>query len=302
MSQLTNFLNLPQPIVDAVKNDSYNAGECHISVTKLIAPTKYSELTRRHQDEMVEDVSDRIYALFGSLGHLMLERAAGDGGGIVEKRFFAERMGWKLSGQADFVMDGGTAILTDYKFCAKAVAADGPKREWTEQLNILRWLASQNGIEVKEMEIVAIYRDWSKLQALKNKAYPQYPVERFPIDMWPMENVEAFIDYRLKLHQEARATQDDDMIPECSASERWQDPPIYAVKKKATSARAEKNGKHTSKEEADKHAASIGGIVEFRPSEPIRCLAYCAARKFCHFGRTVKGSADDQLAEFIENR
>ena len=85
--KLTNKLNLPQPLVDAVKNDSYTKGEkADVSVTQLIGPMQQIFLKRKHWDELEEDVSDLIWALLGQTMHTILERA--DISAIKEKRLY----------------------------------------------------------------------------------------------------------------------------------------------------------------------------------------------------------------------
>ena len=47
--KITNNANIPQPIVDAIKNDSYSKGKADISVTQLIAPAQIVALERKHE-------------------------------------------------------------------------------------------------------------------------------------------------------------------------------------------------------------------------------------------------------------
>ena len=70
----TNRAELPQAIVDAVKNDSYSKGEADISVTELLLLPRLAALREKHANEIVEDESDRIWSLFGQAMHTVLER------------------------------------------------------------------------------------------------------------------------------------------------------------------------------------------------------------------------------------
>jgi len=55
----TNELNLPEPLVDAVKsNHAYK--EHRYSVTEVLGGTCEAILKRRHDGEITEDVSQRI--------------------------------------------------------------------------------------------------------------------------------------------------------------------------------------------------------------------------------------------------
>jgi hypothetical protein len=66
----TNKYNLPQSFVNAVKVDNHvTRGD--ISVTTLIDAPRIRQLKRKHQ--IVEDVSDRVFALMGTAVHHVLE-------------------------------------------------------------------------------------------------------------------------------------------------------------------------------------------------------------------------------------
>ena len=78
--KITNHFNLPQPLVDSVKSDEwYEKGDCDISVTQLIGPPQIRLLSEKHKDELEQDVTDRIFMLFGSAVHNILEKANTDG-------------------------------------------------------------------------------------------------------------------------------------------------------------------------------------------------------------------------------
>jgi len=46
--QITNRLNLPAAIVEAVRNDPYSSGDCDISCTRLVGPPMIRHLERLH--------------------------------------------------------------------------------------------------------------------------------------------------------------------------------------------------------------------------------------------------------------
>ena len=71
---LTNKLNLPQPFVDAATND-HEYTEGRYSVTELLGGTCEAILKRRHDSEITEDVSQRIWAVFGTAVHKVLQEA-----------------------------------------------------------------------------------------------------------------------------------------------------------------------------------------------------------------------------------
>ena len=80
---LTNLLGLPDAFVAAVKNDPYTGGG-DISATKLIDSPQRRVLYGKYKDFVVEDVSDRVWAVMGQAVHTVLERAGTSA--LVEER------------------------------------------------------------------------------------------------------------------------------------------------------------------------------------------------------------------------
>jgi hypothetical protein len=266
---LTNKLNLPKAVVLAVQNDPYTRGKSDISVTQLISPPYQRQL--RTAVEPQEDVAERLFSLYGQIGHGILERAGLKLGSDVENRLFAEINGWTVSGQYDLFEDG---VLMDYKFTTFwSVKGDEPKTEWVQQLNLLRVLAIRNGMDVKALRIIALLRDHQMTQAKRDPEYPQLPIATVDIPVWDVFDAEEFMLARVKAHQDANP-------PPCTDEERWMQPSVFALKK---------NGRKTaiklyeSREEAES-AASAGGkdhFVEHRPGEFRRCTSYCNVAHGC---------------------
>ena len=97
--KITNELGLPEPLVDAVRNDGYTKGDADFSVTGLIGPPYQRKLMGEFSEKITEDVSERIWSLFGQSVHAIIERSAQDGTGKyqIEKRLYAEGMGKRIS-------------------------------------------------------------------------------------------------------------------------------------------------------------------------------------------------------------
>ena len=187
--KLTNKMNLPLAIKRAVENDPYDPSGSDISTTRLIAPPLIRHLEVKHKDEIEEDVADRIWALLGSSVHHVIERAKIEND-LAEIRLFYKdddiTNGWTLSGQFDYITSEGDLI--DFKTTSAWSALDAlqkGKDEWEEQLNILDFLVRHNpdkvNIKINKLYIIAILRDWSKLQASKSDNYPQAQVVKIPI-------------------------------------------------------------------------------------------------------------------------
>ena len=120
MVTITNNKGFPEALVKAVTNDTYSRGTADRSVTGLLAPPRQAALIERHDGMISEDVSERTFALYGQLVHLLLERAGEQSrNAINEERLYAEVGGWTISGQTDTLTlteDQRSWIISDYKF------------------------------------------------------------------------------------------------------------------------------------------------------------------------------------------
>lgn len=274
---LENELGLPLPLVRAIEHDTYNRGDSDFTTTELLTPPRVLELRRRNSDKIVQDASDLIFSLFGRVMHTILEKAA-DEQYIVEKRYSIEFEGAKISGQID-LYDTHLKVLQDWKITSRWVAIDGPKEEWVAQQNINRYLLWKNGIEVKKLENVLIYRDWSKIQAAMKSDYPQRQVEIVPIPLWDRPKVEGYLSERIAMHRAARSGE----LPFCTPVERWTRPTRWALMKKGQ----KRAIKLFDTEDEANGAVKDGQYVEERPGEDQRCIHYCDCLPFCAQGREL---------------
>ena len=277
--ELTNKLNLPEPIENAIVasdksyKDSYTQS-ADISVTQLLQPPQIVRLNRVHADELVEDVSDRIWALLGQSVHQILENGASDND-LVEERFYATYMNnWVLAGQVDRY-DLATGILQDWKLCSVWEHIGGLRPEREEQLNCLAHLLRVNGHDVQHVEIVSLYRDWSMGQAKRGGNYPQQQVEVHRLPLWSEADQEFFINERIRMH---RAALGGNVLP-CTPEDQWARDQKWAVMQKGKK-RALKL--HDNLIDANQHAHRLDNCtVEERPGERVRCENYCGVRDFC---------------------
>lgn len=308
---ITNELQLPEPLVAAVRRDGYSKGECDFSTTELVGPPRIAQLKRKWRKSLTEDASDLIFSLLGRAVHTILEKSASDRY-IVEHRYFAEHDGVTVGGQID-IYDTETAALQDWKLTSRWKTADFEGKYpwsslrcvpegigWVEQANINRLLMIRNGVEVRRMQYVAIYRDWSKLQAARSTEYPSHQVETFGVPLWPIEKAEEYLSERIRVHVAAR-----DVLPMCTPEERWERPTEFAVMKPGNK-RATKVCE--SEIEANQEAAALTVaatekakgkktepyVVQTRPGESVRCLNYCPVVAFCSFGRELLQKASGE--------
>lgn len=270
---LTNVHGLPDALVNAVKNDPYTGGG-DISVTKLIDAPKRRTLYKKYREFVVEDVSERIWSLMGQAVHTVLERAGTNA--LVEERLYAEVNGWKVSGQFDR-LHLADAVLQDWKVCSvyKAKGDVG----WERQLNCLRWLAHKNGMKVDRLQVVAIFRDWKKSEALRQSDYPQQNVQVIDVPVWSLEDTENYILGRVQMHQ----LSDSGEETECTQEERWYSGTSFALMKTG--------GKRAKKVAATRD--ELGELppdhyIEERPGINRRCESYCEVAPFCDQYRRLK--------------
>ena len=289
---ITNRLGLPKAIVDAVKNDPYTKGKSDISVTQLIQPPYQRKL--RLETEVIEDASDRLWSLVGQVGHGIVERAypvafneaakdltpaecLAKFGVVAERRLFMDIAGWTVSGQFD-VIEGDK--LWDYKFTSVWSVKGETKTEWIHQLNLLRLLAIHNGIDVKQLGICAILRDWSKGKA-KQGDYPKQQVEAVEIPVWTPEETMAYLEERVRLHQESDP-------PICTDLERWKKDDVFATMRQGRKSAIKL---HESYQQAKAQVDTLGKdhYVEVRKGEYTRCQEYCNVAHNCKAMATEVG-------------
>lgn len=264
MSAVTNIHNLPTALVRAVENDPYVGGG-DISVTKLIDAPQRRVLWKKHAPSITTDVSERIWALLGQAVHHILERAGDDA--LAEERLYAKVDGWEVSGQFDR-LHLGDGVLQDYKVTTTYKAEGSP--QWEAQLNCLRWLAFQNGYDVDRLEIVAIFRDWRKVEADRNADYPRTAVQVIPVKVWSLDEAEAYIRGRVRQHQAAEAG----AVTLCTDDERWYSGDKWAV---------QKPGAKRALRVYDEKPVEVpdGYELVFRRGEYKRCAHYCEVAPFC---------------------
>lgn len=282
---LTNRYNLPESFTLAVKShdEDYQAGrgETDISATQLIKPPLVVQILKQRGDEIVEDISDRIYSILGSAVHKILEDNV-ETTGTAEERIFMEVNGWTISAQGDHLSVDGT--LTDYKVTGLYKIQKEDYDDYEKQLNILNYLYSSQGYEIKKLQIVAVLRDWSKrklrfARIRNDKSYPESPVKVINIPIWTPERTYQYIEERVKLHQKYDGIALEDVI-ECSREEKWQDPSTYAVMKEGQKNAIRGGVKETLAEaqvklDEMKETKKGNFYIEERPEAAVRCEDYC---------------------------
>ena len=289
---LTNKLNLPDPIYNALSSD-YQPKEHQYSVTTILNPTRQTLLKRKYNNEITQDCSELIWALFGTSFHAILENAE-EGETQLKEEYLKQDLGiltdeldgYFLSGKADLI-DVKEKKIIDYKTTSTFKIVKQDFEDYRLQLLIYAWLFRKIGFEINNGEIIALLRDWQKSKAKFDSEYPQFQVQKlnFEFTQKDFDYIEEFIKTKfLELKKYENAA--DDELPMCTDEERWHEPTKYAVKKK-TSNRASKL--HDTMEEAEEHLKNLENKypdqyeIEVREGTDRKCSEYCSCCMFCSY-------------------
>ena len=245
-------------------------------------------LTRRHFNEITEDVSDSIWLLFGTAVHKILEDAKEAKDELKETKIAYEfDNGYTLSGQQDLYSESLKRI-TDYKTGSVWKIIYNDWSDYRKQCLYYALLFRKIGFECDNAEIVMILKDWSKTKAKVERNYPEHPVYIQHFDFTEDDFVEAEKEIMDKFSQlESLQNTSDDDIPECTKDERWATDDKYAVMKNS----AKKALKLcNSKQEAEEYIASgKGDYIEFRAGEDKKCNEYCSCKEYCSYWKGKYG-------------
>ena len=288
---ITNKHNLPQTFVNVANRPSYTKGKAHVSATELLNSPRIVQLKKKYDEQITVDVSDMIWSIIGTAIHGVLEQGK-DENHIVEQRLHAELDGWHISGAIDLQIVHASGVeINDYKNVG-VWSVINEKIEWEQQLNIYAWLVEHvKKTPVTNLAIIAIVRDWNSRDAETRQGYPQSQVVTIPVNLWSMEERETFIRNRIHVQSEGLFAMDTgEVLPLCSATEMWEKPTQYAVKKEG-GVRAK--SLHADKEEAEEALlkAGKGYILETREGDRTRCSRFCPVSKFC-----------DQYSAYLEEK
>ena len=276
MGNYTNKHFYPDWVCNLLQYNPYSRGTqpSDISATQLIDSPQVLKLRKEHRDEIVEDVSDRIWAIYGSAVHAIVEAANLSSGNILtEKRLYHKYGEHIVTGQYD-VYDMQSKILYDFKTVSSWSLIKGAKESWVNQLNVLADLMRKNDWEVKGLAIAALGRNWEERTSKTNKSYPDKALMMYEIPMWDELNTQVYIEKRLQAHFFNE--------PICIPEEKWQTEEKWAVMKNGRSravklfdSEFEANEFLVVQKDQDKLR------LEHRPGHDMRCDRYCNVNQFC---------------------
>jgi len=313
--------NLPAPIKRAIEwqSQAHSVGKANRSCTTLIDSPLIWYLWKVYGDQVEVEYASRLWALFGTLAHLIIEKFGGEEGEEhIEQKVYAPFGDWVVSGQIDYIH--APKRLIDYKFTS-TYAASEVKVEWENQANTylglmrhsddpkLRALANQ----IEELQICAMLRDWGP----RHKAEFPCQIKMLDVPVWDsMKGVEAesiplwtdvqtvrYIRERIELHRDAE--QRDVMPPMCSEQERWVKAETFKIIKpgRKSSLKNFNIKDYANAQEAE--AAAINycnsgtkGVtpdceVQLFKSEPRRCIDYCDVSGVCPYYEPTEAQQEE---------
>ena len=282
--KLTNLYGLPEPIIKKIEQlaQSHRGGGDY-SVTELVAPPRITQLKRRHDNEIIEDASDRLWMLAGSAMHEVLEGAKIDNA-FQEEWLSLEIEGIIVTGIPDWY--SSRDVVADYKFTSVWAIIEGLKSEWEAQVNCYAYMYRTYGFPVKGLEINAFLHDWRRGEAKRGGNYPPIPFVRLAVPDWGEEKQLEYFHERLGAHEIVRQLPDDD-LPICAPEERWEKSTSYAVMKGKNKGATRVCTTLVTAEEWLKQGKEYR--IEERPGESVRCAkepnGYCGVSQFCNWGR-----------------
>lgn len=280
--KITNEFGLPQTLVNAVDVEPHSK-EGAVSATELLRGTKQNILTRRHWDELEDDVSNRVWALLGTSVHKLLEEK--NPNYFTEEHFECKVGSKTVTGNVDlYDMEGKT--VTDYKTASVWKVRFADFSDWKRQGLVYAWLLKHEGLEVKRCRFIAMLRDWSKGEASRNPEYPKSQIYEYAFDVTEddLRKIEIFINDKV-LQLIDNENKDDDEIAPCTGDERWETGSKWKVKKEGrkTAVKVCSTEDEALNYIADNFKNDKSYFVEEVKGESKRCEGYCLCNKFCNF-------------------
>ena len=291
--KITNNLGLPEALVMACQTSPHNSPNS-VSATTLLKGVREIVLTKRHWGEMTDDVSNRIWALFGTAVHSLLEHETPDT--FTEEFLSVAVSGWRVTGRID-CYDMTNGIVHDYKTASVWKVIKGDFEDWRKQGLTYAWLLKENGFPVSECRFTALLKDHSKSKARHERGYPQTPVYvyQFTVTDEDLKEIEGVIRAKVIELDKCNGLADD-QLPMCTDSERWAKPTTWAVMKEGrkTALRVFED-----KELADKYLEGIDdkkAYIEERKGTDGKCPEYCSCCAFCDYWKKNYGG-NEAVAE-----
>lgn len=286
------------------------------SVTDLINPPRVVHLKKRYGHKVSPPLDGMVASSLGTAIHEYFEKYLelwcdkhDYDGYALEEQVQVERQGRKISGRYD--IREGSRLYDLKSIKVWKLIFDPDLVEYHEQQNLYRLLIKlDKQIEIKELNIVAIYKDWQEGNAKRDRAYPQQQIIEYALNMWTYEEAEQFLDHKLAELIRCEELADED-LPVCSRDERWErhqggEAIHYGILKNRKAKRATKVVKGGDLDAAIRVANGLKGmtkdsVIEVRYAMPKRCQKYCDVNEYCSFWqewckKNDKGAVNDYVS------
>ena len=291
---VTNIFNLPTALVEAVTTERHN-NDGEYSATTLLKGACETILTKRHWDEILVDVSESIWQVFGTAVHSIME--AQKDNTFKEEFFSVDVSNSKVTGRVDSY-DLENEVLVDWKTASVWKVIKQDFTDWKRQGLIYAWLMKKCGLTVKKCRFVALLKDQTMGEAKKRLRsnpnislsiftperpidceYPPFPIAVYEFDVTDndLTDIEAFIEARVKALEFADTLKDEELTP-CSTEERWCTPEKWAHMKEGRKSAIKL---YDTEEEAAKVELKKDEYIEHRPGENKKCDNYCNCKEWC---------------------
>ena len=292
----------------------------HYSATELIDPPRLIAMRRKYAEQLHRGIETQVDSLMGTAMHGLFEVNLKAFNELCDKpRYRLEEQvsadymidvdnGYRtVSGRFDILVDNTDIVDVKTAKCWKKIF-DPNLTGWTQQQNIYAQLLTEMGETINSISALTIYKDWSAANALRDRKYPQEPIEMNELPLWDADTRTEFILDRLQQHV-ACETMDDTELPICTPDERWERFPdqtnIQFALFKTKKAKRASNILHGAPNliEAVDMVRGIKGVtkdsyIEIRHPQRKRCEMYCAVCDFCdEHQRYMAKKKNDQLNE-----
>jgi hypothetical protein len=187
-------------------------------------------------------------------------------------------------------------IICDYKTASIWKVKFNDFDDWYNQGMIYAWLLAKNGFTVKKCRFIALLKDHSKSESIRDYQYPKNPVYVYEFDVTFLNllKIEKFIKDKVREYVRCSALEDKD-IPPCTPDERWDKATKYAVKKEGRKTAVRLLDDAT---DAETMAAELGKghYVEKRLGESTKCLGYCLCCEHCNYYQSLLKTSEEKAA------
>jgi len=262
--------SFPSVFQRAIMADTYDGGTSKFSVTKLISPPQRTWL--KTLGEEIRSPYSMFAALMGTAMHSVIETHADPAQGeIAEQRYYrtinVDGVDVSVSGQVDFIENG---CVSDWKLTSGV--QDQAKPDHVKQLQMNGRLAELNGIEVRNVSVIYVQKDWSHLRSTVDPSYPQTPFKIFVMD-YDRELADRLFETTVREHQEASLGK-----PRmCSPEEQWAKPDSFALMKPGGKRASKVCDTRAEAEELRKKDQ----YIEVRKGEKTYCASFCSLKHLC---------------------